>query len=572
MSKNSDKYELPDGWIWTTIGELGVVVSGGTPSTEEPEFWNGDIPWVTPADLSNYNSKYISNGRRFISEHGLTYSSAVLLPKGSLLFSSRAPIGYVAISQNNLTTNQGFKNLIPVKSLCIEYLYYYLKSAKQEAIKRASGTTFLELSANGFSQIPIPLPPLEEQYNIVSKIEELFSELEQAENVLRNVKKQISILKVSILKNSFNGNMTQGWRNRNSGKSAKTYISKIKAYREQLFIQQNSQWKIHLSDNKKQIDEANAPLEMDYSLTSIPKQWAWVPLGDISNVVRGASPRPAGDPRYFGGSTPWITVAELTKDENMHLTSASSNLTELGKKESRYIKKGSLLLTNSGATLGVPKISLLDGCINDGIVAILNLIDDDIKQYLYWFLKSKTIELRKSSQGAGQPNLNTFIIKNILIPLPSYEEQLEILQELEQKFIIVKRLNNTVDDTLVQINALKQIIYNKAFTGKLQKQIDEVEPANLLLEKIKYEKQLYLREQKAISKDKPKRKKIMENKKTILEVLKSYGKPMSAKDVWLQSKYRDDIEAFYSELRDVQNKVIEIKRETESLLSLRHED
>ena len=122
--KEDSLYSLPTNWIWTTLGEIGIVVSGGTPSTKITQFWGGDVPWVTPADLSNYKNKYISKGNRNISQKGLDGSSAKLLPKGSILFSSRAPIGYVVISENAITTNQGFKNLIPTKSLYSDYIFY----------------------------------------------------------------------------------------------------------------------------------------------------------------------------------------------------------------------------------------------------------------------------------------------------------------------------------------------------------------------------------------------------------------------------------------------------------------
>lgn len=160
MDNTKQNSKLPEGWSWTTLGELGIVVSGGTPSTKEPLFWEGDITWVTPADLSDYKGKYLRKGARKITQLGLDNSSAVLLPKGSLLFSSRAPIGYVVIALNELATSQGFKNLIPVSSTYVDFLYYYLQYAKSSIIKMASGTTFLELSAKNFSKIPIPLAPL----------------------------------------------------------------------------------------------------------------------------------------------------------------------------------------------------------------------------------------------------------------------------------------------------------------------------------------------------------------------------------------------------------------------------
>ena len=173
---SSSLFEIPKHWKWVTLDDIGIVVSGGTPSTKEPEFWNGDIPWITPADLSNHDKIYISKGNRNISQVGLEYSSAYLLPANSIVFSSRAPIGYVAITKNELATNQGFKNLIiPNEIVNSKYVYYYLKTIKELAENMASGTTFLELSAIKFKKIPFPLAPFEEQSRIIEKIEELFS-------------------------------------------------------------------------------------------------------------------------------------------------------------------------------------------------------------------------------------------------------------------------------------------------------------------------------------------------------------------------------------------------------------
>ncbi len=104
---------LPIGWKWVTIDSIGIVVSGGTPSTRQFEYWNGDIPWITPADLSNYDKKFIGKGRRNITQIGLDNSSAHLLPENSVMFSSRAPIGYIAITGNPMATNQGFKSVLP---------------------------------------------------------------------------------------------------------------------------------------------------------------------------------------------------------------------------------------------------------------------------------------------------------------------------------------------------------------------------------------------------------------------------------------------------------------------------
>lgn len=130
---------LPAGWVYTKLGSICNVVSGGTPKTSETLYWqNGNVPWITPADLSNHTNVYIERGKRNISEMGLWNSSAKLLPKGTVLFSSRAPIGYVAIANNELSTSQGFKNFIPSPAIKPLYLYWYLHKAKNYIISLAS--------------------------------------------------------------------------------------------------------------------------------------------------------------------------------------------------------------------------------------------------------------------------------------------------------------------------------------------------------------------------------------------------------------------------------------------------
>lgn len=209
-----EQNSLPSSWALATIDDIGIVASGSTPSTKEEDNFGGDISWLTPADLSNYDGKYIKKGKRNLTEKGLKSCSATLLPEGSILFSSRAPIGYTVIAANPISTNQGFKNLIPFNEIFNEYIYHYLKGNKDLAESFASGTTFKELSARRFKKIPVPIPPFNEQIRIVSKIEELFSRIDSAEESLRRIlpsdSKEFGLiikLKKSILKKAFEGRL-----------------------------------------------------------------------------------------------------------------------------------------------------------------------------------------------------------------------------------------------------------------------------------------------------------------------------------------------------------------------------
>ncbi|MBR4211395.1 MAG: restriction endonuclease subunit S [Oscillibacter sp.] len=211
-------YKIPDNWRWVRLGGITTIVGGGTPSTKNKAYYeNGDIPWISPADLSNYSERYISHGAKNISRLGLEKSSAQLLPADTVCLSTRAPIGYVVIARNPLSTNQGFKSFLPSPTYLPEYLYWYLKGNKDLLESRASGTTFLELSGRKAANIEFPLPPLAEQARIVERIESLLTKLDKARrnivavsghNDAKNtVLGKIDIMERAILGRAFRGEL-----------------------------------------------------------------------------------------------------------------------------------------------------------------------------------------------------------------------------------------------------------------------------------------------------------------------------------------------------------------------------
>ena len=140
------------------IAEIGNVIGGGTPSTANPEYWDGEIPWISPKDLTGYNSTYISRGEKNITEKGLNKSGTRLLPKHTILFTSRAPIGYVALASNPICTNQGFKSIVCDESKVVPlFLYYYLKANLDYIKLFGSGATFPEISGNSMKKIKISI-------------------------------------------------------------------------------------------------------------------------------------------------------------------------------------------------------------------------------------------------------------------------------------------------------------------------------------------------------------------------------------------------------------------------------
>lgn len=146
-------------WKECTIADIGTVVGGATPSTKDPSNYDGgEIAWITPKDLSNYEDRYISHGERNITEKGLSGCSAQLMPKHSILFTSRAPIGYVAIADGEVCTNQGFKSVVPNENTDYLFLYYLLRYNKNMIEGLGSGTTFKEVSGSTMKGIKVRIP------------------------------------------------------------------------------------------------------------------------------------------------------------------------------------------------------------------------------------------------------------------------------------------------------------------------------------------------------------------------------------------------------------------------------
>ena len=173
MNKAGRKKSKPQGWREVKLGEICTIMGGGTPNTKVPEYWDGDIPWLTPKDLSGFSGIYISNGERKISELGLKKSSAKLLPKNAVLLTTRAPVGYLAISKNEVSTNQGFRSLIPDEKTNTLFLFYLLKRNVAHLKSQSSGTTFGELTGTTLKSLSFLFPPLAEQRTIAEVLSSL---------------------------------------------------------------------------------------------------------------------------------------------------------------------------------------------------------------------------------------------------------------------------------------------------------------------------------------------------------------------------------------------------------------
>lgn len=191
--------EFEGEWEKCKLGDVAMVVGGGTPDTNNHKYWNGDIQWFTPSEIGR--DKYVTNSLRTISEEGLNKSSAKLLPIGTILLSSRATVGECSINKVECTTNQGFQSLIPKEYFSKEFVFYLMQTKRKELIRKSCGSTFLEISANEVRKIKIAVPTSKEQEKI-SKLLALLDERISTQNkIIEDLKKLKSAISERLFKN-----------------------------------------------------------------------------------------------------------------------------------------------------------------------------------------------------------------------------------------------------------------------------------------------------------------------------------------------------------------------------------
>ena len=207
MAENKDKKvlnvpnlrfpEFEGEWEECKLGDVAMVVGGGTPDTNNHKYWNGDIQWFTPSEIGR--DKYVTNSLRTISEEGLNKSSAKLLPIGTILLSSRATVGECSINKVECTTNQGFQSLIPKEYFSKEFVFYLMQTKRKELIRKSCGSTFLEISANEVRKIKIAVPTSKEQ----EKISKLLALLDERISTQNKIIEDLKKLKSAISKYLF---------------------------------------------------------------------------------------------------------------------------------------------------------------------------------------------------------------------------------------------------------------------------------------------------------------------------------------------------------------------------------
>lgn len=421
-------YPIPENWCWTTVDKVATVITGGTPSKKNPEYYGDQFPFFKPTDLDA--GRHVIKASEYLSESGKNV--ARIIPQESTAVCCIGSVGKSGYLEIEGTTNQQINSAIPKFNPL--YLFYFMNTDNfvNQLWSKSSATTISIVNKAKMESCYFPLAPLDEQQRIVGRIESLFAKLDKAREKAQAVVDGFELRKSAILHKAFTGELTERWRK-----------------------------------------EHGVGLE----------SWKLKKYSELCNIVRGGSPRPAGSPEFYDGNIPFMKVADITRNIGPYINSTEYTIKEAGLKKTRMVQANTLLLTNSGATLGVPAICTFSTTFNDGIAAFLGL-DPEYLLFHYYFWTSKTAELRGINKGAAQPNLNTDIIGAVEISIPKETEQKEIIRIVDKLLSKEQQAKEAAEAVLSQIDTMKKAILARAFRGELGTNDPAEEWAGTLLNKL----------------------------------------------------------------------------------------
>jgi type I restriction enzyme S subunit len=432
-------------WQYYKVSDFADVISGGTPKTEVSEYWNGNVPWITPKDLSNYNVREISRGERNISLEGLKNSSARLLPPRTVLLTSRAPVGYLAIAKNELTTNQGFKNLIVKNGFSPEFIYYLLLNNVDYLKLQASGSTFQELTASTLRNLEFLLP----EYAVQKEIAIILGNIDDKIELLREQNKTLEAIAQAIYKRWF-----------------VDFEFPVTEPKNPDIIEDGQQPKadgavfntLHLKGYK-----SSGGKMVESELGEIPEGWKVGKIKDLIDILPGF----AFSSSDFSKEGQYKLVTIKNVQDRYFNPQTKDKLKKLPKKMPDYCKLelGNILISLTG---NVGRICLVHGkdyLLNQRVAKLRAKNENDHAFTYLLFLQDSILSLmQNTASGTAQQNLSPIQMKEIKIIIAD--------RKILDKFgIVTNKLIKKIKNNISQIqtlSALRDSLLPKLMSGKLR--------------------------------------------------------------------------------------------------------
>ena len=391
------------------ISDIGEVVGGGTPSTANSNFWGGDIPWISPKDLTGYKSVYISHGENFLTKTGLK-SGTKLLPKGTVLFSSRAPIGYVAIASNPICTNQGFKSIICNKEIINPlFLYYYIKGNLNYIKLFGTGATFPEISGAAMRKIKVQIPSIPTQQKIASI-------LSAYDRLIENNTRRIRLLEQMA------ENLYKEW-----------------------FV------RFRFPEHEK--------VEM---VNGLPKGWKIKRITDIGRIETGKTP-PMSNRKLYGGDILFVKTPDM--HDKMFISSTSETLSEDGNNYqlTKLLPTNSIMVSCIG-TAGIVSINAKPAHTNQQINSIILNNLKDLEWLYYVCRQMKSIIELFGATGATMTNLSKGKFEKLKVVVPKANIRESFHKRIRPYFKEIF----TLDQQNTLLTRQRDLLLPRLMSGKLE--------------------------------------------------------------------------------------------------------
>ena len=384
-------FAIPEKWKWAQLKNVGKIVGGGTPKTNIAENWeNGQILWFTPSDLGKVRGLYAETSARKITLTGLHSSAATMMPKDTVLFSSRAPIGHIALAPADCCTNQGCKSFVANSSYILPlWAYWVLVNRKDDIISRASGTTFKEISLKGMSETWIPVPPIQEQRRIVGKIQKLLRFVDSAETAFQDLQSLSGILHRRVLHLAIQGRLVP---------------------------------QLESEPEVEQIGEA--PEDVPFA---IPEKWKWILFSDAVKVI---------------SSRPFQIKAKEVLEQGLYpvISQSKEQIDGYSNDDEKLVPDSDLPIIVFGDHTRILKYVDFRFVVGaDGTKLLHVKISSIDPKYFYIALQSMIGQTRQRGYGR-----HFQFLKVLHIPIPPIEEQRRIVAKLNDLFDSTSQLERTI--------------------------------------------------------------------------------------------------------------------------------
>lgn len=507
---------MREDWIECELGDVCFTTSGGTPSRRNEEFYRGSIPWVKSGEL---DKGIIYDTEEHISEEAVKKSSAKIFPEGTLLIALYgATIGKLAFLGVAASTNQAICGIYKSDAFESKYLFNYLLNRKQKLISQGTGGAQPNISQTILKKLEVPLAPLPIQRAIVSKIEALFSDLDNGIANFKKAQEQLKIYRQAVLKKAFEGELTKECRelqikNYELGitneklPTAEELLKQIKEERQNHYNQQIKNWKKAVKVWEKNGKVGKKPskptaLSLDFDLSKtdqelkeLPNNWAYITL-DFATYKLGDGLH--GTPKYDENGEYWFINGNNLNNGKILLKPETKKVSFAEfEKYKKDLNKDTILVSING-TIGNVSFYNDEKVILGKSACYFNLLSSFDKNYIRWQIDSFGFMQYavRNATGSTIKNVPLSAMRNFVFPLCSTQEQTQIVQEIESRLSVCDKMEQSITESIEKAEALRQSILKKAFEGKLLsqaeieqcKQAADYEPASELLKKIQAEK------------------------------------------------------------------------------------